>query len=78
MERIMSTRRIVTSNNTAFYLIAIVIIIGAFLLLGGGPWIKSLMHGGNSLGMAHWNWAQILISLGLGFLLGLVVAKRKW
>ena len=73
----MRTRRI-TTNRTALYLIAFVVIIVAFLLLGGGPWIKGMMHGSRSLGMANWNWAQILISFGLGFLLGLVVSRRKW
>jgi hypothetical protein len=73
----MSTRRI-TSNTTAIYLIAIVVIIVAFLLLGGGPWIRGMVHGSRSLGMAHLNWGQILISLGIGFLLGLVAGRRKW
>jgi hypothetical protein len=73
----MSTRRI-TSNTTALYLIAIVIIIVAFLLLGGGPWIRGMIHGSRSMGMANLNWAQILISLGIGFLLGLVAGRRKW
>jgi hypothetical protein len=72
----MSAR--ITSNSTALYLIAIVVIIVAFLLLGGGPWIKGMIHGRGSIGMAHLNWAQILVSLGLGFLLGLIVSRRKW
>jgi hypothetical protein len=73
----MSTGRI-TTNTTALYLIAIVVIIVAFLLLGGGPWLKGMMHGGHSMGMAQLNWAQILISLAIGFLIGLLVGKRKW
>jgi len=72
----MSARRM-TSNNTALFLIAVVVIVVAFLLLGGGPWIKGLTHGSRSIGMAHLNWAQILISLVIGFLLGLVAARRK-
>ena len=71
----MSTRR----NTTAlYYVIAFVVIIVAFLLLGGGPWVKGMMHGSRSTGMASLNWVQILISLGIGFLLGLLVSKRKW
>jgi hypothetical protein len=71
----MSTRR----NTTAtYYVIAIVIIIVAFLLLGGGPWIKGMMHGSGSTGMAQLNWVQILVSFGLGFLLGIIVSRRKW
>jgi len=71
----MSTRK----NTTAtYYVIAFVVIIVAFLLLGGGPWIKGMMNGSGSAGMTHLNWGQILISLGLGFLLGLIIGKRKW
>jgi hypothetical protein len=74
----MSARRI-TTNTTALYLIAIVVIIVAFLLLGGGPWIKGMMHhGGRSMGMAQLNWVQILISLAIGFLIGIFVGRRKW
>jgi len=73
----MTTKR-VTTNRTAIFLIALVVIIVAFLLLGGGPWIKGMMHEGHSMNMVHLNWTQILISVGIGFLLGLVVGKRKW
>jgi hypothetical protein len=74
----MSTRRFVTSNRTALYIIAVVVIIVAFLLLGGGPWMTGMMHRGRSMGTVHLNWVQILISLGLGFLLGLLASRRKW
>ncbi len=73
----MSTRKI-SSNTTVLYVTVFIVIVVAFLLLGGGPWIRGMMHGGRSMGMANWNWAQILISFGLGFLLGLVVSKRRW
>jgi hypothetical protein len=77
-EKFMSTRRIASNNKTAIYIILVVVVIVAFLLLGGGPWIRNVFHGGRSMGMAHLNWAQILISFGLGFLLCLVVYRRKW
>jgi hypothetical protein len=69
-----------TTNTTAIYLIAFVVIIVAFLLLGGGTWLRGMvhMHGARSNVMAGWNWAQILIGLAIGFLLGLLVARRKW
>jgi hypothetical protein len=73
----MSARRIQT-NTTVIYIIVFVVIIVAFLLLGGGPWMKGILHGGRSMRIANLNWAQILVSLGLGFLLGLLVARRKW
>jgi len=65
-------------NKNGLYLIALVVIIVAFLLLGGGPWVGGMMHRNGSFGMSHLNWAQILISIGLGFLLGVVAAKRRW
>jgi hypothetical protein len=73
----MSKRRIASINTTAIYLIALGAIIVAFLLLGGGQWLKGLSHGSGSIGVIHLNWLQIIISLGLGFILGLVAGKRK-
>jgi hypothetical protein len=74
----MSAKRLFGTNSTAIYVIAIVVIIVAFLLLGGGPWVRGMMHGNGSMGMSHLNWAQILISLVIGFLLGLLAGRRKW
>lgn len=73
----MSTKRI-TTNRTVYIVISLLVVIVAFLLLGGGPWVKGMMHEGGSVNMASWNWTQILISIGIGFLLGLVVGRRKW
>jgi hypothetical protein len=74
----MNTRRISTSNTAVVYFLVTVVIVMAFLLLDGVTWIKGMTHTGNSIGMANWNWVHIIVSLGLGFLLGLIVAKRKW
>ena len=39
---------------------------------------QGMMHGsGGSMDMGNWNWVQILISLGVGFLLGYLVARRR-
>lgn len=62
-------------KQTTVYVIAIAIIIVAFLLLGGGDWINGRMNHSN---MNHWNWTQILISMAIGFVIGLLAAKRKW
>lgn len=67
-------RRRIFGNNNARYIIAVLVIIVAFLLLGGGKWITEQLHGGGS----DLNWPQIMISLILGFLIGLVACKRKW
>jgi len=56
---------------------AIAIIVIAFLLLGGTSAIKGIDHGG-SMGITNLRWGQILISLGLGFLLGWLASRRRW
>ena len=70
--------RIFSSNRTVVYVIAVVVVIVAFLLLGGKDWMAGAMHGRGSMGSL--NWVQILISFVFGFLLGVVVSKRrrKW
>jgi hypothetical protein len=73
----MSKRRITSINTTALYIIALGIIIVAFLLLGGGHWLKGISHGSGSMNMANLNWLQIIISLGIGFLLGFLAGRRK-
>ena len=73
----MSARRVSFSNQTVYVIIAVVVVIVAFLLLGGGPWIKGLSHGNGSTGLNDLKWIQILISLGIGFLLGYLVSRRR-
>jgi hypothetical protein len=72
----MSIKRI-TTNRAVYLVVALLVVIVAFLLLGGGPWVKGMMHGGGSVNMANWNWTQILIGTGIGFVLGLLVGRRK-
>jgi uncharacterized protein YneF (UPF0154 family) len=67
----------ITLTNTTLYILAIVVIILAFLLLGGGPWMNGMIHRSRTVGMANLNWLQIIISLGLGFILGVLVSKRR-
>ncbi len=71
----MSTRR---ETTIIYYVIAIVVIIVAFFLLGGQTWINGMSHGRASMSASNLHWGQILISLGLGFLLGWIVSKRRW
>jgi hypothetical protein len=73
----MGTRRVVVST-TVIYVIAVLVVIAAFFLLHGGLWIREMMHGSRSGSMASLNWLQIIIGLGLGFLAGWFVAKRRW
>jgi hypothetical protein len=66
----------VSSNRTAYFVIAILVIVIAFLL-GTGPWLKDLLHVHGSMGMANIHWTQIFIGAGIGFILGLIVSKRR-
>jgi len=69
------TRR---ETRILYIVVAIAVIVIAFLLLGGTSWIKGIGHDGGSMGMTNLHWGQILISLGLGFLLGWIASRRKW
>jgi hypothetical protein len=70
----MRTRR---DTRIIYIVVAIAVVVIAFLLLGGIPWIQGMGHGHGSMGMTSLRWGQILISLGLGFLLGWVASKRR-
>jgi len=69
------TRR---ETRILYIVVAIAIIVIAFLLLGGASGLKGMGNGSGSMGMTHLRWGQILISLGLGFLLGWIASRRKW
>jgi len=73
----MSAKKITFSNQTVYIIIAVAVVIVAFFLFGGGPWIKGMTHGIGSTGTVHLNWAQILISLVIGFVLGFLVSRRR-
>ncbi len=68
----------ISKKQTRVYLIAIAVIVIAFLLLGGGDWLNGTTYHARSSYMSHWNWTQIIISMAIGFVIGLFVAKRKW
>jgi len=72
----MSTRRI-SSYTPVLYFIAGIVIVVAFLQLGGGPWVRGMMYGNHSMGMANWNWVQILVSLAIGMVLGWAISRRS-
>ena len=73
----MNTRRSSALNTRVIYIVALVVIIVAFLLLGGASWARGMMHEHHPMSMYGWNWTQILISLGIGFLIGVLVARRR-
>jgi hypothetical protein len=53
------------------YFLAFFVIIAACDFEGGR------IHELGSVSFVNWNWAQILIILGIGFLIGSVVTRRK-
>jgi hypothetical protein len=71
----MSAKRLKTSNKTLVYVLVVAVIVLLVLLFGGAGWLNG-MHGRMSMDYGHWNWTQILISLGVGFVLGWFVSKR--
>jgi hypothetical protein len=72
----MSTQKIILKNTTLYFIVFLTL-IAAFFMFGGGPWVRGMIHGNRTMGLVNWIWPQILISLGLGFVLGLVVSRRK-
>jgi len=66
------------SNQTLIYIVAILVIIVCVLFLGGSEWAKGMMHGNNSMNMDNINWLQILIGAVIGFVLGILYARRNW
>ena len=65
------------STKTTIYIISIVVSIAALILLESWPGARAItQHIDQSLGIANLNWAMIISSLIMGFLLGLII-KRK-
>ena len=60
-------------KQTIVYVTAIAIIVIIIILLGGG-----MIHNENSSILGGLNWPHIFISAAIGFVIGLLVAKRKW
>jgi uncharacterized membrane protein affecting hemolysin expression len=67
----MNERRIATKITKTFCFIAI-----AFLMVACDNDFGS-MHMNRSMNMDHLNWVPILISLAIGFILGMLFSKRK-
>ena len=71
----MKTRRIIKTMTTFLCFAVFMVLIVACNSENG------MMHGNGPTNMSNWNWGQILISAGLGiilgFLLGLTVSRKK-
>jgi len=66
------------SNKTLLYTVALLVIVIAFLLLGGASWAQGMFHGNKSISFGNLEWVQILISLVIGFVIGLLYSRRRW
>jgi len=70
----MNSRKIIMKITKTFCLIAIVYLMVACDNDFG------TMHLNRSMGMDHMNWVPLLISFGIGFILGILFSRRrrKW
>jgi hypothetical protein len=67
----MNTRKIAMTITKTLCFIAIVVLMAACDNDFG------TMHLNRSMNMDHLNWIPILISLGIGFILGMLFSKRR-
>jgi hypothetical protein len=73
----MSIRRPNISSNVLVYIIIALVVVILIMIFGGAHCTRGV-NSRISLGIEHWNWAQILISVGIGFILGWIAFRRKW
>jgi hypothetical protein len=72
----MNFKKFKASNSTLVYIIIALVILIIFLFFGGDEWLQGSQLN-RSIGYSHWNWTQILISLGLGIVIGWFIHKRR-
>jgi hypothetical protein len=69
------------ANNKTILIIAFIIVVVLFLIFGGwgmtGLRLSSSTMGGWMMGGISWIWIPILITLGIGILLGWAIFKKK-
>lgn len=73
-------KKITNRGKSGLRIISVICFIGFSVLVAACDNTQGMMQGrgiGRSMDMGNWNWLQILISLGIGFLLGYLVARRK-
>jgi heme/copper-type cytochrome/quinol oxidase subunit 2 len=69
------------ANNKTILIIAFVIVVVLFQIFGAwgmtGLRTSSSMMGGWMMGGISWTWIPIVITLGIGILLGWAIFKKK-
>ena len=69
------------ANNKTILIIAFVIVVVLFLILGGwgmaGLRTSNGMMGGWMMDSISWTWIPIVITLGIGILVGWAIFKKK-
>lgn len=71
----MNFNKIKASNSTLVYIIIAMAIIVIILILGGADWLRGSQLS-QSFRYSHWNWPQILVSIGIGFTIGWAMFKK--
>ena len=64
------------SKNTLVYIILAMVILIIILIFGGADWLRGSQLN-RAIGISHWNWVQILISIGIGLAVGWIVLKKR-
>ena len=69
------------TTNKTILVIAFVVVIALFLLFGGGAMTGATLSGGmmgsGMMGGISWMWIPIVVTLGIGILLGWAIFKKK-
>jgi choline-glycine betaine transporter len=72
----MAARKI-KSNNLIIYIIAIIAIVVLVIWLGNNRSLNGMMHGNHGLVVSSLNWVHIIVSLAIGFVLGVLFSRRR-
>jgi uncharacterized membrane protein len=72
----MAVRKI-KSNTLIIYILVAVAVIVLVIWLAGGTTFNGRFHGNHTYISTGWNWIQILISLAIGFVLGILFSRRR-
>jgi Na+/H+-dicarboxylate symporter len=65
----------INKTNTILIIICVAVFIGIYMACNSG---QGMMHGGRwTTFIINLNWEQIIIGIGLGFLLGYFIFRKK-
>ncbi|MDY0282451.1 MAG: hypothetical protein RBR35_18035 [Salinivirgaceae bacterium] len=73
----MNAKKMKFANKTLIYVVIILVVAALLIWFYNDPSTHRMVPWNHSFIGVSWNWTQILISLGIGFLLGVLFSKRK-